>query len=642
MTTPVRPFVTDKSRINTIEDVNRIFKRIENLWPDPLPWINVKSYGATGDGLRDDTTAIQAALTAADAAGSGTVAFPSGSYKVTSPLVIGGLTTLIGTGLYGSKIMKTHTGDCFQINGNYIHFIDMSIHADVATSATYGTTGVAVHFNVVSGGYGCTWRGGGMVDCDYMFKFTTEAGHAFRCSDAFLQQYTIAPGSEPKGIWVVGDSTAAFRQFVNVIFFAEVYLRSALDTLFANCALRHFNTDAATDILVVQGCVLANNSNAHGFDGQNVSVMGCRISGAVTLASVSAGVWVGNVFTSGTLTDSSGNTNNWQILHRVESSALVTNLMGSTLRHGTAGIIHPEAMQYAGDASINTVTTGTPTKRMIVFNTPLTADRTVTLNTGADYKDGDTYRVIRTANATGAFVVNVGTGPLKALVVDSWCDVGYDGVTWVCTASATATGAPGPTGATGATGPRGAPGVGEDGADGEIGPPGVRGQDGATGATGGTGPQGTPGAVGPAVFLDAEPGADGEMGPTGPQGPVGAQGASGGTGASGPAGPAVYLSAEDGPDGDIGPPGPAGAAATIMAALSGVSYGPTTTLNFLPDETLDISLQADAANARVNVSLSNAALSNRFRLLLFHYVNTLGEIPAGLEDDYQIASGITS
>jgi hypothetical protein len=60
--------------------------------------INVKSYGATGDGTTDDTAAIQAALDAVPAVG-GTVHLPAGTYSVPS----GGLTcakplTILGDG----------------------------------------------------------------------------------------------------------------------------------------------------------------------------------------------------------------------------------------------------------------------------------------------------------------------------------------------------------------------------------------------------------------------------------------------------------------------------------------------------------------------------------------------------------------
>jgi hypothetical protein len=49
---------------------------------------NVMTYGATGNGSTDDTTAIQAAITACINAGGGTVYFPAGTYKISSTLNI--------------------------------------------------------------------------------------------------------------------------------------------------------------------------------------------------------------------------------------------------------------------------------------------------------------------------------------------------------------------------------------------------------------------------------------------------------------------------------------------------------------------------------------------------------------------------
>ena len=51
-------------------------------------WYNVAAdYGAAGDGTTDDTTAIQNAIDAAEAAGGGTIYFPRGTYKITATLV---------------------------------------------------------------------------------------------------------------------------------------------------------------------------------------------------------------------------------------------------------------------------------------------------------------------------------------------------------------------------------------------------------------------------------------------------------------------------------------------------------------------------------------------------------------------------
>jgi len=58
--------------------------------------VNVKDYGAVGDGSTDDTTAIQAAITAAETNNSGKIFYPVGSYLVTN---------------FHKKVGVTHYGD---------------------------------------------------------------------------------------------------------------------------------------------------------------------------------------------------------------------------------------------------------------------------------------------------------------------------------------------------------------------------------------------------------------------------------------------------------------------------------------------------------------------------------------------------
>lgn len=85
-----------------------------------------------------------------------------------------------------------------------------------------------------------------------------------------------------------------------------------------------------------------------------------------------------------------------------------------------------------GDAAV-TLTVGSSAYTQI-YATAITAARAVTLSTTGATK-GARFRVVRKATATGAFSVNVGTGPLKALTAaGQWCDVEYDGSAWFLSA----------------------------------------------------------------------------------------------------------------------------------------------------------------------------------------------------------------
>ncbi len=82
-------------------------------------YFNIRDNGAVGDGIADDTVAIQATITSAVANGGGIVLFPPGTYKVSSTLIVGGVGVhLRGFGASTSTILvPANAGDTIKFIG---------------------------------------------------------------------------------------------------------------------------------------------------------------------------------------------------------------------------------------------------------------------------------------------------------------------------------------------------------------------------------------------------------------------------------------------------------------------------------------------------------------------------------------------
>lgn len=72
----------------------RVTVRQATAWPQQV--FDVKKLGAVGDGVVDDTAAVQAALSAAEAGGGGVVYFPRGRYRLSAGLTVPRFTVLRG------------------------------------------------------------------------------------------------------------------------------------------------------------------------------------------------------------------------------------------------------------------------------------------------------------------------------------------------------------------------------------------------------------------------------------------------------------------------------------------------------------------------------------------------------------------
>jgi hypothetical protein len=123
-------------------------------------WENVKSYGALGDGATDDTTAIQAALTAAGAGSSvrKRVYFPKGVYFLAegSTLTVPTLVTISGSGKHQTNI-STKNAYAWTLSADDVRIEHMS-----TTLRSGSTTGGAIKVVDASGVYVYRVQGQGL------------------------------------------------------------------------------------------------------------------------------------------------------------------------------------------------------------------------------------------------------------------------------------------------------------------------------------------------------------------------------------------------------------------------------------------------------------------------------------------------
>lgn len=91
------PIVVDTTAGDEAAYILNASSRIVNL---AFPVVNVKNFGAAGNGTTDDTSAINNALAAASR-----VYFPSGTYKITSNVIMPAGTMIEGESRYSTKIV---------------------------------------------------------------------------------------------------------------------------------------------------------------------------------------------------------------------------------------------------------------------------------------------------------------------------------------------------------------------------------------------------------------------------------------------------------------------------------------------------------------------------------------------------------
>lgn len=199
---------------------------------------NVRDYGATGDGATDDTTAIQAAVTALKAATAGVLYFPAGSYKITSTIDLQGKTlsaeehaltyALRGDGSSATSLLYSGSGPCVRVTDPAFDANHATLGSPVwegftvdGTAAAAGASGI--QFGDVSGGKFVDLTIGnftGVGSAGILFQNTTGWTEKMHTRDVHVGNCTSLlkfRNSGPYASWMYWDVDFDLYPFLNQI-----------------------------------------------------------------------------------------------------------------------------------------------------------------------------------------------------------------------------------------------------------------------------------------------------------------------------------------------------------------------------------------------------------------------------------------
>lgn len=451
------------------------------------PRVNVKWFGAKGDGSTDDTTAIANAITAAGARGTVFFPTPTSFYPISASLVPLENQHWIGPGFaHPSVAGGEYLRATASFNGPLVSI----------TTSTRGVTieGFSFRGNNASGSKG-VYVAAGMAQYltlrDLMFnnfgdsaiEVAIGSGGLSVFEHIWAQNCVLVDGrSAYVGAIDIGANDAMVRYVETSCSTAAVTggWRAALACRGNSMFVSHCGCETSEVGVVVQStdsrfvAVRADLNRGHGFvlgtnptsgqpskgnsfvachayrNGQDAdgtydgfvipsagnSFVGCRIrqrsDGNADDGSAAGKYRQRHGFSdsSNTLTGESANVYTDNLAER--NTGQLYNFSGTNPKR----IVGDARVSADNGDAAKTLTPGVsePTQR---WNTALTAARAVTLATSGAYA-GAKFRIVREAGCTGAFNLNVGTGPLKALTAASqWCEVEYDGSAWRLTANGT-------------------------------------------------------------------------------------------------------------------------------------------------------------------------------------------------------------
>lgn len=477
--------------------------------------INVKfpAYGAVGNGVVDDTAAIQAAINAVPISSGGTtgqggytIYFPPGKYKLTAALVVGSRrisflgnpkigsngTVLINTTNPNVNFIDYTTGSIDTCSVEGLQFLGAGKASGTGNAVIFGQAGQTAFDSIIKD----CWFSSIPNACVYL-KYAAD----YQIISCGIENSVI-------GVFIenIGIASGDINSIVNCTFYSctsGVLVQDGTDLLISSNQFNLCGTNpggtgddthgaivlSKTGPIAIRGTLISSNIfrantndiNLQGNGGVYTSNSGISDTTIVANASdrgyrrfvlcngangtriMSNSVGTCNQETAGTfdaielagtadLTYLSGNSvknavgSTFRPPYGLTLGATTTNtILGTNDFLGKTGTVNLVAgatlltptdvaplSADQGNAGATLTAGASPVTNL--WATPISVDRAVTLSTVNAY-EGAKFRIVRQASATGAFNLNVGTGPLKAMATPgSFCDVEFHGTAWTLTA----------------------------------------------------------------------------------------------------------------------------------------------------------------------------------------------------------------
>jgi hypothetical protein len=228
-----------------------------------LDKFNVLAYGATGNGLTDDTNAILAAVAAVNANGGGTLFFPAGTYKISSPIVFRSFTRIQGEGPKISKILVANNANCDVL---------ISLNADllIGTGSSGGVNYCVIQDISIDGNKANNSSGRGITIYGRRFWLSNVLVEYMAEDGVYTEWSSTAPAFD-------NDPTDAFMESfidgLNVQYCAGhgLYFNGPHDSLLSRCIIainnhNHVGTNAGVRIGPNAGGTFLNTVHSWGDD----------------------------------------------------------------------------------------------------------------------------------------------------------------------------------------------------------------------------------------------------------------------------------------------------------------------------------------------------------------------------------------